>query len=265
MSCVVRLERSGAFKLTLDFDGPLELASALLEVVSRYEAGLGVEAPTAPKSVPATATDDEARRERERVKKANQRAAKRDMSPRVPTTVPGTEGDMSPGQSQGHALSLLVSSPVSLEKSGENKSERTERETRASGDMSPGQSPGQAGTFTVSPAVPLNVDAPLPGDMRALALGLLQAKAPGRTVDLALEWSKFMAHVAIRRERGERAHASSSEWRAWVLRSVEFARTSTARGRGRNSIVQGGPLSGPQMDFDSPEDFPMPEPETAAQ
>ena len=47
MTCQLRIERAGEFRLSLDFEGPVEFAAALASVVARFEATLPAKPPRA--------------------------------------------------------------------------------------------------------------------------------------------------------------------------------------------------------------------------
>jgi hypothetical protein len=82
--------------------------------------------------------------------------------------------------------------------------------------------------------------------------------ASARGADLGAEWSRFTTFSAKR----DVPIASSDE--AWQTAWESWLANHRPPSRGRRSVVQGGPESGPRMSFDSDEDFPMPPMSTAA-
>ena len=263
MTCSLRIERTDGFRLSLTFDGPVELGAALAQVVARFEAGEPVDVaggapPSVPVSTPKVAGTGP-RGGRSSTKRSQDRrdriaAAKRNGSP-LHATGNATNATLhatgpvavAPASPSGSLPSL---SPAFASSHGEKKSARNRCNDATATDA------------TWLPVAPIDLDAPMSaydwaaGRVESLRMhGGLPA-----SFDVPSAWMGYVGHVARECAEGRPRRLEAGGWQKWLADQVRYDRNGNGN-RGR--VVQRDP-PGPKAYRQAKSDDPWDDEEKTA-
>lgn len=270
MTCQLRIERAGEFRLALDFEGPVELAAALASVVARWEAPESIvaepreEAPpssrrvtTGPKVPLTNAEKCRRRRDREKARDTGtdtsdtktdtapvSRDTEKSVAPVSPVSVPVSRVGVASASLSGSLPSL---SPAFGSFLGESESE-----TRARGDTkTTPATPTPTPPAGVATPARIDLDEPMPpwAMTRIETLRMTLGPFPA-AFDAKAEWSDFVAYTVAQHDVGNRLALSAARWQGWLKKHRDISRReSTSRPtRPRNGVawpVQRSPPGGP--------------------
>mgnify|MGYP007100052650 FL=1 len=236
MTCELRIERTEGFRLSLTFEGPVELAAALAQVVARFDGGHipaspeGDDAPpSAPRPKAGTLTPAErARRYRQRHADRHGAVTAGVTIVTEPVTVPVTVRDGSrdaPGVACAPASASRSGVSPSLSQASDSSLGEIERESAREGRHERHVTNVTGRDVT---GVTVDLDQPMPPWALARVETLRMTLGPS-AVDPTAEWIGFVAHVAKAREDGRVLAVSEAGWASWLKRAWDFARRDAAR------------------------------------